>query len=58
VIIASYLLAHGFFHDQLAKAKADVVTEPLLPSRLMAEVALDRYDAAVAAAADAAAATS
>ena len=56
VIIASYLLAHGFFHDQLAKAEADIVTEPLLPSRLMAEIALDRYDAAVAAAAGAAAA--
>jgi sirohydrochlorin ferrochelatase len=50
VIIASYLLAHGFFHDQLAKAEADIVTEPLLPSKLMAQIALDRYDAAVAAA--------
>lgn len=49
VIIASYLLAHGFFHDQLAKAEADIVTEPLLPSRIMAKIALDRYDAAVAA---------
>ncbi|MEW9872676.1 sirohydrochlorin chelatase [Arthrobacter sp. HS15c] len=58
VIIASYLLAHGFFHDQLAKAEADIVTEPLLPSRLMAEIALDRYDAAVAVAStEAAAAT-
>ncbi|MGN6442003.1 MAG: sirohydrochlorin chelatase [Arthrobacter sp.] len=48
VVIASYLLAPGFFHDQLAKAGADVVTEPLLPSRTLAEIALDRYDAAVA----------
>lgn len=48
VIIASYLLAHGFFHDQLGKAEADIVTEPLLPSRIMAEIALDRFDAAVA----------
>lgn len=55
VIVASYLLAHGFFHDQLAKAEADIVTEPLLPSRIMAEIALDRYDAAVPVAADVAA---
>jgi len=48
VVIASYLLAPGFFHDQLAKAGADVVTEPLLPSLTLAEIALDRYDAAVA----------
>ncbi|MCT9624667.1 sirohydrochlorin chelatase [Pseudarthrobacter equi] len=48
VVIASYLLAPGFFHDQLAKAGADVVTEPLLPSPVLAEIALDRYDAAVA----------
>ena len=48
VVVASYLLAPGFFHDQLAKAGADLVTEPLLPSRVLAEIALDRYDAAVA----------
>lgn len=48
VVIASYLLAPGFFHDQLAKAGADVVTRPLLPSPTLAEIALDRYDAAVA----------
>ena len=48
VVIASYLLAPGFFHDQLAKAGADLVTEPLLPSPVLAEIALDRYDAAVA----------
>ena len=47
VMIASYLLAPGFFHDQLGKAGADVITEPLLPSRVLAEIALDRYDAAV-----------
>jgi hypothetical protein len=55
VVIASYLLAPGFFHDQLAKAGADVVTEPLLPSPVLAEIALDRYDAAVAKAREAAA---
>jgi sirohydrochlorin ferrochelatase len=48
VVIASYLLAPGFFHDQLAKAGADLVTEPLLPSEVLAEIALDRFDAAVA----------
>ena len=53
VVIASYLLAPGFFHDQLAKAGADLVTEPLLPSPVLAEIALERYDAALAAAAPA-----
>jgi sirohydrochlorin ferrochelatase len=48
VVIASYLLAPGYFHDQLAKAGADVVTEPLLPSPVLAAIALERYDAAVA----------
>lgn len=48
VVIASYLLAPGFFHDQLAKAGADLVTEPLLPSPVLAEIALERFDAAVA----------
>ncbi|MET3812297.1 CbiX/SirB N-terminal domain-containing protein [Arthrobacter sp. UYEF3] len=48
VVIASYLLAPGFFHDQLAKAGADLVTAPLLPSPVLAEMALVRYDAAVA----------
>ncbi|TLM74572.1 sirohydrochlorin chelatase [Pseudarthrobacter sp. NamB4] len=47
VVIASYLLAPGYFHDQLAKAGADLVTEPLLPSPVLAEIALDRYDGAV-----------
>jgi sirohydrochlorin ferrochelatase len=48
VVIASYLLAPGFFHDQLAKAGADLVTEPLLPSEVLARIALERFDAAVA----------
>ncbi|RDV08019.1 sirohydrochlorin chelatase [Arthrobacter sp. RT-1] len=56
VVIASYLLAPGFFHDQLAKAGADLITEPLLPSPVLAEIALERYDAAVAKAREAAAA--
>jgi sirohydrochlorin ferrochelatase len=50
VAIASYLLAPGFFHDQLAGAGADAVSGPLLPSAAVARIALDRYDDAVAAA--------
>ena len=49
VVIAAYLLAPGFFHDQLQKAGADLVTAALLPSPVLAEIALDRYDAALAA---------
>jgi len=48
VFIASYLLATGYFHDQLAKAGADVVAAPLLPSPVLAEIALERYDSVVA----------
>ena len=48
VAIASYLLAPGFFHDQLAKAGADLVTAPLLPAEVLAELALERYDQALA----------
>jgi sirohydrochlorin ferrochelatase len=49
VVVASYLLAPVIFHDQLAKAGADLVTAPLLPSPVLAEIALERYDAALAA---------
>ncbi|MFH5878478.1 sirohydrochlorin chelatase [Arthrobacter sp. NA-172] len=49
VVVASYLLATGYFHDQLAKAGADVVTAPLLPSPVLAEIALERFDAVIAA---------
>nr|WP_306422695.1 CbiX/SirB N-terminal domain-containing protein [Paenarthrobacter aurescens] len=45
VFISSYLLATGYFHDQLAKAGADIVSAPLLPSKVLAEIALERYDA-------------
>ena len=48
VFIASYLLATGYFHDQLTKAGADVVAAPLLPSPVLAEIALERYDAVLA----------
>jgi sirohydrochlorin ferrochelatase len=47
VVLASYLLAPGHFHDKLAGAGADAVTAPLLPDDRIAAVLLDRYDAAV-----------
>lgn len=43
VVIASYLLAPGFFHDRLLVAGADVVTAPLAPDTRLADVVLDRY---------------
>lgn len=46
VAVASYLLAPGYFHDQLANAGADVVAEPLLPSGLLAQLALEHFDRA------------
>ncbi|NEK58752.1 sirohydrochlorin chelatase [Geodermatophilus sabuli] len=45
VVVASYLLAPGHFHDKLAGAGADAVTAPLLPDERIAAVLLDRYDA-------------
>jgi sirohydrochlorin ferrochelatase len=47
VVLASYLLAPGHFHDKLASAGADLVTAPLLPDERIAAVLLDRYDAAL-----------
>jgi hypothetical protein len=52
VVVASYLLAPGHFHDKLAGAGADVVAAPLLPDARVAAVLLDRYDAALATAPD------
>ncbi|WP_104529464.1 sirohydrochlorin chelatase [Blastococcus saxobsidens] len=46
VVLASYLLAPGHFHDKLSAAGADAVTAPLLPDERIAAVLLDRYDAA------------
>ncbi len=45
VVLASYLLAPGHFHDKLSGAGADLVTAPLLPDERIAAVLLDRYDA-------------
>ncbi|HEV7726995.1 MAG TPA: CbiX/SirB N-terminal domain-containing protein [Modestobacter sp.] len=50
VVVASYLLAPGHFHDKLAEAGADCVTAPLLPDERIAAVLLERYDAALEAA--------
>ena len=47
VVLASYLLAPGHFHDRLAAAGADAVSAPLLPDDRIAAVLLDRYDAAL-----------
>ncbi|GAA1487324.1 uroporphyrinogen-III C-methyltransferase [Brachybacterium sacelli] len=43
VALATYLLAPGFFHDQLAPAGADLVAAPLGDHPLVAEVAVERY---------------
>lgn len=48
VVIASYLLASGFFLDRLHQAGADVVTAPLAPDPLLVEIVLDRYTAGAA----------
>ncbi|WNB87163.1 CbiX/SirB N-terminal domain-containing protein [Cellulomonas sp. ATA003] len=49
VVIASYLLAPGFFHDRLLAAGADVVTEPLAPDDRLVEIVVDRYRSGAAA---------
>jgi sirohydrochlorin ferrochelatase len=48
--VASYLLAPGQFQDAVARCGAAVVAEPLGAAPELAEVVLDRYDAAVGAA--------
>jgi sirohydrochlorin ferrochelatase len=45
VVVASYLLAPGHFHDKLADTGADAATAPLLPDERIAAILLDRYDA-------------
>ena len=49
VVVASYLLAPGHFHSAVERAGGDVVTTPLGPHPLLAEIALARYREAVAA---------
>lgn len=43
VVVASYLLAPGFFLDRVRQAGADVVAAPLAPDPRLAQIALDRY---------------
>ncbi len=47
VVVASYLLAPGFFQRRLESCGADVVTLPLLPDPRIVDVVLDRYRAAL-----------
>lgn len=45
VVIASYLLAPGYFHDRVLEAGADVVSAPLAPDDRIVAIVLDRYAA-------------
>ncbi|WP_394939830.1 sirohydrochlorin chelatase [Psychromicrobium sp. YIM B11713] len=45
VAVASYLLAPGYFHRLLSQAGADQLAAPLLPDPVLAQIALDRFDA-------------
>lgn len=47
VVVASYLLAPGFFHDRLLESGADLVTTPLGPDARLTQVVLDRLDRAL-----------
>ena len=46
VVVASYLLAPGYFYDRVMEAGADVVASPLAPDERLVQIVLDRYDAA------------
>ncbi|NYD66568.1 sirohydrochlorin chelatase [Agromyces atrinae] len=48
VVIASYLLAPGFFHDRLREAGADLVSAPLAPDPRLADLVIERYRSAPA----------
>ncbi|RCK69287.1 sirohydrochlorin chelatase [Desertihabitans brevis] len=47
VVLASYLLAPGFFHDRLVAQGTDLVTAPLGAEAEVLDVVLDRYRSAV-----------
>lgn len=49
VVVASYVLAPGHFHDLVAAAGADVVAAPLGDHELVAQIALERYETALGA---------
>jgi sirohydrochlorin ferrochelatase len=46
VVVGSYLLAPGYFHDRVLEAGADVVSAPLAPDDRLTPIVLDRYAAA------------
>ncbi|GAA4404043.1 hypothetical protein GCM10023168_16180 [Fodinibacter luteus] len=48
VVVASYLLAPGFFQRRLEEAGADLVSGPLAPDERIVDVVVDRYRAALA----------
>jgi sirohydrochlorin ferrochelatase len=48
VVLASYLLAPGHFYGRLLEAGADLVTAPLAPSQVLADLVLDRFARACA----------
>ena len=48
VVVASYLLAPGFFLDGLARVGAEIVTAPIGAHPLLAQIVVDRYLAAAA----------
>lgn len=47
VAVGTYLLAPGHFADRLHAAGADLVTPPMTPSPILADLVLRRYDDAV-----------
>lgn len=47
VVVASYLLAPGFFQRKLHGAGADLVTGPLAPDPRIVDIMIDRYRAAL-----------
>ncbi|KAA9089132.1 sirohydrochlorin chelatase [Microbacterium radiodurans] len=47
VVTASYVLAPGFFADLIARAGAELHTEPLAPHDTVAEIVVERFRAAL-----------
>jgi len=47
LVVAAYLLVDGLFHRSLFGAGADAVTAPLITHPAVAELVLQRYDAAL-----------
>ncbi|MEU1725028.1 CbiX/SirB N-terminal domain-containing protein [Nonomuraea sp. NPDC005692] len=47
VVVASYVLAPGFFHDRLDASGADLVTAPLAPDPAVTALIWHRYDQSV-----------